>query len=68
MVIIDQRPSVRQWEQSINNVLVLKHYLRAVPAVYEALSGAASELLLSIRQVNSSSISGTRANWTVLRS
>lgn len=51
MVIIDQRASIHQWEQSINNVLALKHYLRAVPTVYEALNGATSELLLSIRQV-----------------
>jgi DNA mismatch repair protein MSH4 len=38
-------------EQSINNVLMLKTYVRAIKPIYEALAGAKSELLLAIRNV-----------------
>ena len=51
MVIIDERASVHHWEQSINNVLAVKHYIRSVPAVHDALASATSELLINIRQV-----------------
>ncbi|KAI9832411.1 MAG: hypothetical protein M1819_004400 [Sarea resinae] len=38
-------------EQSVNNVIMLKHFVGCVPSVFEALTGATSELLVSIREL-----------------
>lgn len=39
-------------EQSINNVILAKQYVNAIEPIYEATTGAKSELLLSIRDVS----------------
>ena len=41
-------------EQSINNVIQAKQYVNGIKPVYEALTGAKSELLYSARDVRSS--------------
>lgn len=46
-------------EQSINNVIALKQYIKLIPAVFEALATVESELLLDINAV--------RRNVTFLR-
>ena len=37
-------------EQSINNILMLKDFIQAMPALFEALAMARSELLFTIRE------------------
>ena len=51
VIIIPTKPSIQHAEQSINNVILLKQYIKSIPSVFEALSGAHSELLRNIRQV-----------------
>ncbi|MCJ1356506.1 MAG: MutS protein msh4 [Icmadophila ericetorum] len=51
IIIIPSEPSIQHSEQSINNVILLKQYIKAIPSVFEALLGAQSELLTSIRQL-----------------
>ncbi|KAI9876937.1 MAG: MutS protein msh4 [Pleopsidium flavum] len=49
LIIIPLKPSMQFSEQSINNVIQLKQYVNAIKPVYEAMTGAKSELLLSVR-------------------
>ncbi|KAL8900796.1 MAG: hypothetical protein Q9207_005517 [Kuettlingeria erythrocarpa] len=42
---------VQYWEQSINNVIALKQYVKSIPAIFEALATVESELLLDINAV-----------------
>ncbi|KAL8743569.1 MAG: hypothetical protein Q9184_008096 [Pyrenodesmia sp. 2 TL-2023] len=42
------KPTVQYMEQSINNVIALKQYIKSIPAVFEALATVESELLLDI--------------------
>ena len=50
-MVIPSREAISYWEQSINNILLLKQCLRSVPPLFEALAGVRSELLQQIRQV-----------------
>lgn len=45
------KPSIQYSEQSINNVISLKQYVKSVPPIYEALKTARSELLVEILEV-----------------
>ena len=54
IVIIPSKKSIRQWEVSINNVILVKQYVKSVPAVYDALEECRSELLRGIREVMTS--------------
>lgn len=49
--MIPIKPSIHHWEQSINNVILLKQYVKSIHPIYEALGSVTSELLLSIFQV-----------------
>ena len=40
-----------QTEQAINNVIMLKHFVNMVEPVHDSLTGARSELLRNIREV-----------------
>ena len=51
ITIIPTKPTIQYWEQSINNVIALKQYVKSVPAVFEALATVKSELLLHINEV-----------------
>ncbi|KAI9754220.1 MAG: protein-ER retention protein [Chaenotheca gracillima] len=48
-ILVSTDQSLLYSEQSINNVIMLKHFVNSVNPVYEALSGATSVLLNSIR-------------------
>ena len=45
------QPSIQYSEQSINNVILLKQYVKSIPPVYEALKTTRSELLVEILEV-----------------
>lgn len=49
--MIPKRPSLQRWEQSINNVILVRQYVRAIPTLYQALETAESSLLRDIRQI-----------------
>ncbi|KAL9022556.1 MAG: hypothetical protein Q9185_000266 [Variospora sp. 1 TL-2023] len=51
ITIIPKKPTVQYWEQSINNVIALKQYVKAIPAVFEALATVQSGLLLDISRL-----------------
>ena len=46
--IIPTRPTIQYSQQSINNVIMLKQYVRSVHPIYEALSNVQSDLLRAI--------------------
>ncbi|KAI9764820.1 MAG: MutS protein msh4 [Candelina submexicana] len=50
LIIIRTKQSVQTTEQAINNVVVLKHFLNSVDPIFEALTGARTELLREIRE------------------
>jgi DNA mismatch repair protein MSH4 len=50
MIIIPKDPDIRHSEQSINNVLMLKTFVQCIPPLFEALTGARSVLLATIRE------------------
>lgn len=50
MIIIPTQPDIRQSEQSINNILMLKTFVLSIRPLYEVLAGARSDLLLMIRE------------------
>lgn len=52
--MIPTKPSIYYSEQSINNVIALKQYVKSIPPIYEALGTAKSELLLEIFNVRKS--------------
>ena len=51
IVVIPKRPSLQRWEQSINNVILVRQYVRAIPTLYQALEGAESSLLQDVRRI-----------------
>ncbi|KAI9840818.1 MAG: MutS protein msh4 [Sclerophora amabilis] len=51
LIVIKTDESLFFSEQSINNVIKLKHFVNAVVPLYEALAGARSPLLQSIRNL-----------------
>lgn len=50
LIIIPAQPDMRQAEQSINNILMLKSFVQSAIPLYEALAGASSDLIVIIRQ------------------
>ena len=51
ITLIPTKPSIQYSEQSINNVIALKQYVKSIPPIYEALGTARSELLVEIFNV-----------------
>ncbi|KAL8968612.1 MAG: hypothetical protein Q9183_002383, partial [Haloplaca sp. 2 TL-2023] len=51
VTIFPTKPTIQYSEQSINNVIALKQYVKSIPAVFEALATVNSELLLHINEV-----------------
>lgn len=45
------KASIQHSEQSINNVISLKQYVKSIPPIYEALKTTRSELLVEISEV-----------------
>ena len=46
------KASIQHSEQSINNVISLKQYVKSIPPIYEALRTARSGLLVEISDVH----------------
>ena len=51
LISIPTKQSLQNTEHAINDVILLKHFVGAANAVFEALTGARSFLLVSIREV-----------------
>lgn len=51
IILVPANRTVQYIEQSVNNVIMLKTYVSAIKKVYQALSAAQSELLLTVREV-----------------
>ena len=63
--MIPTKPGVQYWEQSINNVILLKQYIKSVPAVFDALTGVKSKLLKHISIVGQTIYSEGRTDNAV---
>ncbi|KAI1004308.1 hypothetical protein K3495_g3902 [Podosphaera aphanis] len=50
LIIIPIKPDIRHSEQSINNILMLKKFVKTIPLLYEALGTVCSDLLSVIRE------------------
>ncbi|KAL2045346.1 hypothetical protein ABVK25_012186 [Lepraria finkii] len=48
ITVIPTRPSIQHSEHSINNVILLKQYIKSISPVYEALGGTTSVMLREI--------------------
>jgi DNA mismatch repair protein MSH4 len=48
--VVPNQPDIRYSEQSINNILMLKGFVQYIPSLFEALTGANSDLLVMIRE------------------
>lgn len=53
ITIIQKKPSIQYWEQSINNVIMLKQFVKLTLSIHEALVTASSTLLVEIFRVSS---------------
>lgn len=51
LIVIPAKPSLQHTEQSVNNVIMLKHFANSVNPIYEALIGARSTMLTNIRDL-----------------
>ncbi|CAG8564813.1 6493_t:CDS:10, partial [Scutellospora calospora] len=51
LIQVPQKPSVKHAEQSINNVIMLKHTLKLIEKLKEALSGCKNSLLCAIHKL-----------------
>ena len=51
LIVIPAKPSVQHTEQAINQVIMLKQFVLSVNPIYEALTGARTEMLSTIRNV-----------------
>lgn len=51
LILIPTQPSLKDTEQAVNNVMLLKQFVSLVRPVFEALTGARSSMLLEIRSL-----------------
>lgn len=51
LILIPTQPSLKDTEQAVNNVILLKQFVSLVRPVFEALTGARSSMLLEIRSL-----------------
>ncbi|OJD16553.1 hypothetical protein AJ78_03290 [Emergomyces pasteurianus Ep9510] len=51
LILMPTKVTFQHAEQSINNIIMLKTYVNAIKPIYQALSGAQSDLLLAIRNL-----------------
>lgn len=52
ITVIPTQPSVQYWENSINNVILLKQYIKSVPPIFDALVGVKSNILKQVSEVD----------------
>lgn len=51
MTLVPKEPSVEYFEESINNIIMLKQFVKSVRPVYDAIGMAESELLVTLAHV-----------------
>lgn len=51
LILIPTEPSLKDTEQAVNNVIMLKHFVALIVPVFEALTGARSTMLQEIRGI-----------------
>ena len=51
ITVIPTQPSIQYWENSINNVIQLKQYIKSVPPIFDALVGVKSNILKQVAEV-----------------
>ncbi|KAF2441187.1 hypothetical protein P171DRAFT_419370 [Karstenula rhodostoma CBS 690.94] len=51
LIIVPTKPTIQTTEQSINQIIMLKHFTTSVSPIYEALTGARSWMLNNIREL-----------------
>ena len=61
LIIIPTKATIQTTEQSINNVIMLKHFVTSVRPIYESLTGARSWMLNNIREVRASATADTKS-------
>ncbi|KAI4126757.1 MAG: hypothetical protein LQ347_004842 [Umbilicaria vellea] len=49
IILVPVKASIQYSEQSINNIILLKQYVKSIPSVFEALAAARGDLLVQIR-------------------
>jgi len=51
LIIKPIHPTLETTEQSLNNIIMLRHFVTTIKPIFDALDGARSGLLMKIRQV-----------------
>ncbi|GIZ49485.1 hypothetical protein CKM354_001251500 [Cercospora kikuchii] len=51
LIIIPKEPNLHDTEQSINNVIMLKHFIAHVRPIFEALTGCRCEIIAEIQRI-----------------
>ncbi|KAK6438801.1 MutS protein msh4, partial [Oleoguttula sp. CCFEE 5521] len=54
LILVPSQPSLRDTEQAVNNVIMLKQFTSLIRPVFEALLGSRSSMLLEVRNLCSS--------------
>jgi len=50
LIIKPIHPTLETTEQSLNNIIMLRHFVTTIKPIFDALDGARSGLLMKIRQ------------------
>jgi len=50
LIIKPLHPTLETTEQSLNNIIMLRHFVTTIKPIFDALDGARSGLLMKIRQ------------------
>ncbi|KAH4123620.1 hypothetical protein HBI49_025660 [Parastagonospora nodorum] len=51
LIVTPSKPTLQTTEQSINHIIMLKHFVGSVKPIYEALTGTGSSMLNNIREL-----------------
>ena len=54
ITVVPTQPSIQYWENSINNVILLKQFIKSVPPIFDALVGVKSNILKQVAEVDDS--------------
>ena len=50
--MVPRNATITHKEQAVNHVIMLKHFINAIPSVCDALAEATSELLIQVVEVS----------------
>ena len=56
IILVPTKRTIQYVEQSVNNVIMLKTYVSSIKNIFQALGAAQSDLLLTIREVDPTSL------------